>query len=142
MMVTALLSLTISEVTAYYGYFSNELASALAAFAVGAVGNIHARISGHPAIVSIIAGMYFTAHTAPHTPHTQLISPSSIDANVAGVLLLVPGSIGVKGVKSLMEDDVVSGIQFGFSMLTIALSICVGLLTANLFNLGKKHLGF
>jgi uncharacterized membrane protein YjjB (DUF3815 family) len=64
-----------------------------------------------------------------------------INAN-AGVLLLVPGSIGVKGVKSLMEDDVVSGIQFGFSMLTIALSICVGLLTANLFNLGKKHLGF
>jgi hypothetical protein len=70
-MVTALLSLTISEVTSYYGYFSDELASALAAFAVGAVGNIHARISGHPAIVSIIAGMFLhlAAHTAPHTPH-------------------------------------------------------------------------
>ncbi len=49
-----------------------------------------------------------------------------------GILVLVPGSIGVRGVKALMDDDVVSGIQFGFSMLTIALSIIVGLFVSHL----------
>jgi Na+/H+-dicarboxylate symporter len=52
---------------------------------------------------------------------------------------LVPGSVGVRGVKALMENDIVSGIQFGFSMLTIALSIIVGLFVANmLFPLATK----
>jgi hypothetical protein len=46
--------------------------------------------------------------------------------------------VGVRGVKALMENDIVSGIQFGFSMLTIALSIIVGLFVANmLFPLRK-----
>lgn len=37
--------------------------------------------------------------------------------------MLVPGSISVRGVSALLSDDVVSGINFGFSMLTVALSI-------------------
>jgi len=44
----------------------------------------------------------------------------------------VPGSVGVRGVKALMENDVVSGIQFGITMLTVALAIIVGLFVANM----------
>jgi len=48
----------------------------------------------------------------------------------------------VKGVSSLFDNNVSSGIQFGFSMLAIAISISVGLLTANVFSMGKNYLGF
>jgi len=44
--------------------FSTDTASALAAFAVGSMGNIHARITGHPAIISIIAGQLFFSRPA------------------------------------------------------------------------------
>jgi len=64
MMLTALVSLTITETTAYLNFFSTDTASALAAFAVGSMGNIHARITGHPAIISIIAGQLFFSRPA------------------------------------------------------------------------------
>ncbi len=57
--------------------------------------------------------------------------------------MLVPGSVGVRGVAAVMDDNIVSGIQFGFTMLTIALSISVGLFVSNLFIAKrKKHLAF
>lgn len=46
--------------------------------------------------------------------------------------MLVPGTIGVRGVTALIGDDVVVGVQFGFEMFIIALSITVGLFAANL----------
>jgi len=57
---------------------------------------------------------------------------TSLAAFSAGILVLVPGSVGVRGVKALMENDVVSGIQFGITMLTVALAIIVGLFVANM----------
>lgn len=88
-----------------------QICTTVSAFATGIVGNAHARLTGHTATIPINAG----------------------------ILVLVPGSVGVRGVKALMENDIVSGIQFGFSMLTIALSIIVGLFVANmLFPLATK----
>ena len=55
--------------------------------------------------------------------------------------MLVPGSIGVRGVSSvLLDGDIVSGITFTFNMMTIALSITVGLLFAHLVVYPKKVL--
>jgi len=50
---------------------------------------------------------------------------------LAGILLLVPGSIGVVGVGFLISNDIISGITFGFRMIIIALSITVGMLLGN-----------
>ena len=55
--------------------------------------------------------------------------------------MLVPGSIGVRGVSSvLIGGDIVSGIRFTFEMMTISMSITGGLLMAHLFVFPKKVL--
>jgi uncharacterized membrane protein YjjB (DUF3815 family) len=47
--------------------------------------------------------------------------------------MLVPGSVGVRGVAAvLLSNDVVSGLNFTFQMMFIALSITGGLLFAHL----------
>jgi len=56
-------------------------------------------------------------------------------------MMLVPGSIGVRGISEMMlSGDVVSGISFSFEMMTISLSITVGLLFAHLIVYPKKVL--
>jgi uncharacterized membrane protein YjjP (DUF1212 family) len=103
MTATALSSYSIAKFVAWRA-LRPEIGTVLAAFGVGIVGNIYARLSGQASIIPILSG----------------------------IVLLVPGSIGVRGVKAFMEDDVISGISFGFSMLVIALSIIVGLFVANI----------
>ncbi len=45
--------------------------------------------------------------------------------------MLVPGTIGVKGVTAMFGQDYTTGIQFVFEMFIISLSITVGLFAAN-----------
>jgi uncharacterized membrane protein YjjB (DUF3815 family) len=47
------------------------------------------------------------------------------------VLLLVPGSVGFRGISSLLRQDTLSGIETTFSMFVVAVSIVAGLLMAN-----------
>ncbi len=51
---------------------------------------------------------------------------------MGGILILVPGSIAVRGVTALLQNDIDTGIQFAFNMIVIALAIGVGLFVANL----------
>lgn len=51
---------------------------------------------------------------------------------VPGILILVPGSIGFRSIRALLESEVVSGIETGFRVLMIAMSLVAGLLVANL----------
>lgn len=57
--------------------------------------------------------------------------PSAIPI-LPGLLLLVPGSIGFRSLSAMLEEDVVSGIAAGSSMMIIAFSLVIGLLFANL----------
>ena len=57
--------------------------------------------------------------------------PSAL-AILPGMLLLVPGGLGFTSLSSLLAHDVVSGIQTGFTMLLIALSLVIGLMLANI----------
>ncbi|KAI5064380.1 hypothetical protein GOP47_0021050 [Adiantum capillus-veneris] len=64
--------------------------------------------------------------------------------NLAGILLLVPGGLGVQGITAMLQDDVLSGMGFVFKMLVIGLSITIGLLLAkvvfpaSLFGHGRR----
>jgi len=91
-------------------FFGSDASSAIAAFSVGVVGSLLPRIFGGIGMVNVLAG----------------------------ILMLVPGSIGVRGVSSMFANDVVSGIQFGFQMLVIGLSITVGLFFANMLVYPRK----
>lgn len=47
-----------------------------------------------------------------------------------GLIVLVPGSIGMQSVHALLENDVVAGVQAAFTMLLIAMALAGGLIVA------------
>ena len=50
---------------------------------------------------------------------------------VPGILLLVPGSIGFRGLTALLDKQVVPGVETAFRMITIAVALAAGLLIAS-----------
>ena len=81
-----------------------EVGMLAAAFATGAAGNLYARWLGRPAAVLV----------------------------VPGILMLVPGSLGVRSVATLLARDVTSGVELAMTLLTLAGALAAGLLIANL----------
>lgn len=73
------------------------------AFAVGVLGNIFARVMERPAQV----------------------------VHVPAVLLLVPGSMGFRGISALLGKDTLTGVGTVFEMFVVAVAIVAGLLVAN-----------
>ena len=57
--------------------------------------------------------------------------PSAL-IEVPGTLVLVPGSIGFRGITAMLDHQVVSGLETAFRVLLIAMSLVAGLLMANL----------
>ena len=84
--------------------FGPEIGILLGAWLLGVVGHLLARWRNEPSAVAIIPGM----------------------------LLLLPGGLGFSSLSSLLVNDVVSGIQAGFTMLLIALSLVTGLMLASI----------
>jgi uncharacterized membrane protein YjjP (DUF1212 family) len=50
---------------------------------------------------------------------------------VPAVLLLVPGSMGFRGMSSMLDRDTLSGVETLFAMFVVAIAIVAGLLVAN-----------
>ncbi len=80
-----------------------ELGACAGAFVVGVTGNLHARLRGLPAALTTLPG----------------------------IILLVPGSIGFRSVASLLDHDVLVGVEAAFLMAMVGVSIVAGLLLAN-----------
>lgn len=57
--------------------------------------------------------------------------PSSI-FQWPGIILLVPGSVGYRGMSSLFERDVVGGLDTAFTMITLAMALVVGVFVGNI----------
>ena len=89
-----------------------ELGMLLAAFATGLVGNGYARIFKRPAAVPIVPALLF----------------------------LVPGTLGVRGVSSVVARDVIPGVALLISLLVLAGALAAGLLFANLVLPPRKTL--
>ena len=80
-----------------------ELGAAIGGFVLGAGSNAYARLTNRTAMVALVPGL----------------------------LLLVPGSMGLRSLSSMLERDVVSGIDTAFAMMLVAVSLVAGLLMAN-----------
>jgi len=80
-----------------------ELGVFVGAFAVGAAGNLYGRILKRPAQVLV----------------------------VPGILMLVPGSVGFRSLTSLMDREVMLGVETAFTAVLMAVSLAAGLLVAN-----------
>ena len=50
---------------------------------------------------------------------------------VPGLLILVPGSIGLRSVTSLLGDEVETGVATAFRVAIIGISLAAGLLAGN-----------
>ncbi len=81
----------------------SELAPVMAAAAIGMVGNLYARLR--------------------HRPTLAIVLP--------GLALLLPGSIGFRGMQGLIASDTLAGLSTAISALLVAASIAAGLLIAN-----------
>lgn len=94
---------------AYYGartgawLLGPALGASVGAFLAAAASNLYARRLRRTALV-------------PLTP---------------AMILLVPGSIGFRSLSSLLDRDVVSGVDTAFTMVLVAVAIVAGLLVAN-----------
>jgi len=80
-----------------------QLGVLVGAFALGVLANVYARRLARPA---------------------QVVS-------VPAILLLVPGSMGLRGLSSLLDRDTLTGVESVFAMFLIATAIAAGLLIAN-----------
>jgi uncharacterized membrane protein YjjP (DUF1212 family) len=83
--------------------FGIEVGAFCSALVVGVGSNLYARIRDRPAMV-------------PLTP---------------GIIVLVPGSLGYRSLTAFLDRDTMSGIDFAFSMMIVAVSLVGGILTAN-----------
>ncbi len=71
----------------------------------------------------------FVLGLASNTLARVRLRPATITA-VPGLLVLVPGSIGFRGVASFLAQDTLSGLELVTRMLAVAMSLVCGLLLA------------
>ncbi len=89
-----------------------ELGAFLGAVVLGMVSNLLAHLRDRPSVITIVPGL----------------------------LLLVPGSIGFRGLESFLIKDVVAGMDTLFWMMMVAVSLCAGLLVGNVLAPQRKVL--
>jgi uncharacterized membrane protein YjjB (DUF3815 family) len=82
---------------------ASQLGVLVGALALGVLANLYARLLSRPAQVVAVPAM----------------------------LLLVPGSMGFRGMASLLDRDTLTGVESVFAMFVVALAIVAGLLIAN-----------
>ena len=57
-----------------------------------------------------------------------------------GIILLVPGSVGFRGLSMILDKNTLSGIDTAFSVFIISIGLVAGLLFGNLLVTPKKSL--
>jgi uncharacterized membrane protein YjjP (DUF1212 family) len=81
-----------------------ELSVFFGALVVGVASNLYARFLNRPATVTL----------------------------VPGILLLVPGSLGFRSLASLLDREVVLGVETAFRMILMAVALVAGILVSNI----------
>ena len=82
----------------------SEVGMLAAAFAVGLTGNLYGRFLRQPAAVPVVPAL----------------------------VMLLPASLGVRSIATLLARDVVSGMELAFTLVVLAMALAAGLLLANL----------
>ncbi|ORY06960.1 DUF1212-domain-containing protein [Basidiobolus meristosporus CBS 931.73] len=99
-------------------YFTSKVldattSAAISTFAIAVIGNVYSRITHNLGYVAVLGA----------------------------TIMLVPGSLGVKGVLAALDDDSQQGTGLPFQMIVIAMSLAVGLFIGSLvvYPMGKKR---
>ncbi len=109
-----LLACLIAYFSAYFTtqYLSSDLSPFVGGFLVGVAANLYARFMKHPAAM----------------------------ISMPGLILLVPGSIGFRGLSMLVEKNTLLGIDTTVQMFMIAVALVAGLLFASILITPKRSL--
>ncbi|KAG0363226.1 hypothetical protein BGZ54_008282 [Gamsiella multidivaricata] len=110
--ILSIVGYAVSYSSSTYAGAKTEVSSALAAFAIGLLGNVYQRLTRQLTFQAVVCAVFF----------------------------LVPGSMGLKGAMSLFTDDMTGGVNFALQMVITAIAISVGLFTSALvvYPMGKK----
>ncbi|MFG0245571.1 MAG: threonine/serine exporter ThrE family protein [Phycisphaerales bacterium JB052] len=93
-------------------YLGPEIGVLGAAMVVGVASNLYARIFDRPALVMMLPGL----------------------------IILVPGSLGLRSLQLFMSSATVDGVQSSFTVLVVGVALVVGLLLANVIMPPRKVL--
>lgn len=63
--------------------------------------------------------------------YSRLLDRPAVALQMPGLILLVPGSIGLRSLASLLDQDAIAGVQTAFTMTLVAVALVTGLLVAN-----------
>jgi len=100
--------------SARYGsmYFGPEVGVLCAAMCVGVASNLYARFFDRPAMMMMLPGL----------------------------IILVPGSLGLRSLQMFMTDETIDAVQSSFTVLVVGVALVVGLLLANVIMPPRKVL--
>ena len=93
-------------------YLSAPLSIFLSAFTCGIFSNLIAKLRNKPAAITLLPGIIF----------------------------IVPGSIGLKGLNMMFQNNLIAGIEFSVNAIIISVTIIAGLFFANIFLPPRKGL--
>lgn len=108
-----------------------ELPWIIAACVVGYIGSRigTSALHGKEAQLGVLAGAFLLGITS--NAYARLFDRPALVVQVPAVLLLVPGSMGFRGMTSLLDKDTLSGVESVFAAFVVAMAIAGGLLVAN-----------
>lgn len=111
--VLSIVGYAVSYASSTYGNAKTEVSSALAAFAIGLLGNIYQRLTHQLTFQAVVCAVFF----------------------------LVPGSMGLKGAMAWFTEDMTGGVNFALQMVITAIAISVGLFGSALvvYPMGKSR---
>lgn len=72
--------------------------------------------------------------------YARLLDRPSANTQLPGLMLVVPGSLGFRGLAALLERDTLTGVQTAFSVSLVAIALVTGLLIANVLLPPKRSL--
>ncbi|MAX67403.1 MAG: threonine/serine exporter family protein [Bacteriovoracaceae bacterium] len=93
-------------------FFNQILSVFLSAFTMSFFSNLFARVENRPAAIIFLPGL----------------------------ILLVPGSVGLRGLNLIFQNEFIQGLTGGFQMFIIAITIVAGIFLANISLNPRKHL--
>ena len=64
--------------------------------------------------------------------YSQVLQRPSTVTLAPGILLLVPGSLGFRSIASLLDNQVVPGVEIGVQMILTAMALVAGILISNI----------
>ncbi|MBK9315895.1 MAG: threonine/serine exporter family protein [Acidobacteria bacterium] len=72
--------------------------------------------------------------------YARWLDRPAIITQVPGILLLVPGSVGFRGLAALLDKQIVSGVDTSFKMIITAVALVAGTLIANVIAPVKRDI--